>query len=593
MIATLRTCVLILLMSAGAATAQINVRVLHYNIHRDIGGSDSNFSAQPALARIVNYLKPDVWTINELGGNNAPFSATAAHDYLIAFIRDNVTIFGLSPQENVNYFVYLSTFDDNFETVAIVSRYPFTSTTTYSDASGSFRALRGFPRASINVNGSAIDIFTAHLKALNSNTDAEKRQGEAQVDNSNMKSWLASHAADAVVVTGDWNETEEPGETTNWSGHHIGDLLPNNGEPYRPVGIMRSGLFDPRVLSVAGRIDTISSTKPTARFDYATYAQSRFVAGEVFDTKQYSAEQLTALNLANGTSFTASDSATASDHLPVLAVIQAGGPGQLLNISTRAQVSEGERVVISGLILTGNTSRRLLIRGIGPSLANAGVVNVLSDPALELYDSSGNVLAVNDNWKETQQQAIEATGAAPTYDFESAIVTTLPADGRSYTAVLRSHSQGQGIGLVEVYDLAPGTSSRLANISTRAYVGSEDDALIGGFIAGPGATGATKVIVRAIGPTLTSNGIANALPDPTITLYDGNGRKLVFNDDWKVREDGSSQQAEIEATTIPPKDDRESAIVSTLAPGNYTAIVRGKNIGTGVALVEAYNLNQP
>jgi endonuclease/exonuclease/phosphatase family metal-dependent hydrolase len=590
MIATLCRCVLILLMSACAATAQINVRVLHYNIHRDIGGSDSNFSAQPALARIINYLQPDVWTINELGGNNAPFRATAAHDYLVAFIRDNVTTFGLSPQENVNYFVYLSTFDDNFETVAIVSRYPFTSTTTHSDATGSFRALRGFPRASINVNGTGIDIFTAHLKALNSNTDAERRQGEAQVDNSNMRSWLATHAADAVVVTGDWNETEEPGETTNWTSHHIGDLLPNNSEPYRPISIMRAGLFDPRVLSVAGRIDTIGSTNPTARFDYATYAQARFVGGEVFDTKQYTPDQLAALNLANGTNFAASDSATASDHLPVLAVIQAGGPGQLLNISTRAHVAEGERVVISGFIVTGNTSRRLLIRGIGPSLASAGVSDALADPKLELYDSSGHIIAANDNWKQTQQQAIEGTGAAPTNDLEPAIVTTLPADGRSYTAVLSGNNSGQGIGLVEVYDLAPGTSSKLANISTRAYVGSGDDALIGGFIAGPGATGATKVIVRAIGPTLTSNGIGNALPDPTITLYDGNGGKLVFNDDWKVREDGSSQQAEIEATTIPPKDDRESAIVSTLAPGNYTAIVRGKNSGTGVALVEAYNL---
>ena len=589
MIAVLRMSVLILLMSACAATAQVNVRVLHYNIHRDIGGSDSNFSAQPALAKIVNYLAPDVWTINELGGNNVSFNATAAHDYLVAFIRDNVTIFGRNPQENVNYFVYLSSIDDNFETVAIVSRYPFTSTTTYSDANGSFRALRGFPRASINVNGTGIDIFTAHLKALNSDTDAEKRQGEAQVDNSNVRSWLASHGSDAVIVTGDWNETEEPGETTNWSRHQIGDLLPNNSEPYRPISIMRSGLFDPRVLSIAGRIDTINSTKPTARFDYTTYAQARFVGGEIFDTKQYTPAQLAALNVATGNNFAASDSATASDHLPILAVFQAGGPAQLLNISTRAHVFAGERVVISGFIVTGNTPRTLLIRGIGPSLTSSGVTSALGDPTLELYDDSGAVLATNDNWKQTQRQAIEATGAAPTHDLESAIVATLPADGRSYTAVLRGNNTGEGIGLVEVYDLAPATTSKLANLSTRAYVGGDDDALIGGFIAGPGATGATKVVVRAIGPTLTANGIANALPDPTITLYNGNGGKLVFNDDWKVRENGSSQQAEIEATTIPPKDERESAILVTLAPGNYTAIVRGKNT-TGVALVEAYNV---
>src|ERR1700741_3724694 len=178
---------LILLLCACSAPAQTNVRVLSYNINRDIGCSDSNFSAQPALAKIVNYLAPEVWAINELGGNNVAFSSTEAHDYLAAFIRDNVTMFGPSPQEGINYFIYLSTIDDNFDTVAIVSRYPFTDTATYSDASGSFRALRGLARASVEVNGRALDVFTAHLKALNSDTDAEKRQAEARVDNTNIR----------------------------------------------------------------------------------------------------------------------------------------------------------------------------------------------------------------------------------------------------------------------------------------------------------------------------------------------------------------------------------------------------------------------
>jgi endonuclease/exonuclease/phosphatase family metal-dependent hydrolase len=325
---TLILAALTLLVIGGTAVvkAQTEVRVLTYNIQRDIGGSDSNISAQPALAKVVNYLKPDIWTINELGGSNVAFNATTAQADLVTFIRDNLTIFGPDPQENVNYFIYLSTINDGYDTVAIVSRYPFNSMQTYSDAGNGFRKLRGLARASVTVpGGTAFDTFTTHLKALNSTANAEKRQTEADVDRPNIANWIATHHADAVAVTGDWNETEDSGEKTNWSGHQIGDTLPNLNEPYHPITTMRSaGLLDPSPVSIKADQDTIDSTTPSARFDYTMYANSAFRDGEVFDTKQYTSSQLAALNAASGTNFVATDSASASDHLPVLSIFRIG-----------------------------------------------------------------------------------------------------------------------------------------------------------------------------------------------------------------------------------------------------------------------------
>ena len=318
-------------MLAAVATAlqaqtNLNVRLLTYNIHRDIGGSDSNTGSQPALAKIVNYLDPDIWTINELGGNNVSFNATTAHDDLVAFIHDDLTIFGPDPQENIDYFIYLSSLDDGYETVAIVSRFPFASTHTYSDAGNGFGALRGLARASVDLpNGDMLDVFTAHLKASSTTTDAEKRQTEADADEVNVGNWIMAHPDDGVAVTGDWNETEDPGESANWTGHSIGDILSSPHEAYHPITTMRSaGLTDPAPVSIAGNDDTIDSTHPTSRFDYTMYTNTELVTGEVFDTNQYTSTQLAELNAVNGTDFVARDSSTASDHLPVLSILWVG-----------------------------------------------------------------------------------------------------------------------------------------------------------------------------------------------------------------------------------------------------------------------------
>ncbi|MGI8957393.1 MAG: beta strand repeat-containing protein [Chthoniobacterales bacterium] len=256
--------------------------------------------------------------------------------------------------------------------------------------------------------------------------------------------------------------------------------------------------------------------------------------------------------------------------------------GQLLNISTRLRVVTGDNVLIGGFIILGPDPKRVIVRGIGPSLG--GFVNgVLEDPILELHAGDGTIIATNDNWKSEQQADIQATGLAPTNDLESAIFATLPGNGANYTAILKGTQGTTGVGLVEAYDLDTTADSKLANISTRGLVDAGDNVLIGGFIAGEGAA---DVIVRAIGPSLTGFGINGALQNPTLELHDVFGAILATNDDWK-----DSQQPEIAATGLQPSNDLESAILATLPPGAYTAIVRGVNDTTGVGLVEVYDLN--
>jgi hypothetical protein len=258
-----------------------------------------------------------------------------------------------------------------------------------------------------------------------------------------------------------------------------------------------------------------------------------------------------------------------------------------LNIATRLRVLTDTNVLIGGFIITGSEPKRVIIRAIGPSLGSQGVADALRDPVLELFDVDGNSIAFNNNWKESQQGEIEATTIPPSDDLESAIVRTL--NPGNYTAVVSGFGGGVGIGLVEVYDLAAGQPARLANIATRGFVDRGDNVMIGGFIIGAGlgtnGSGSARLLLRAIGPSLGGAGIENALQDPTLELVNGNGDVLAENNNWR-----DSQQAEIESTGIPPSNDLEAAIVRTVPAGAYTAIVRGFDNGTGVGLVEVYNL---
>jgi hypothetical protein len=255
-------------------------------------------------------------------------------------------------------------------------------------------------------------------------------------------------------------------------------------------------------------------------------------------------------------------------------------PAASRNIATRAFVQTGENVIIGGFIVSGpaGSEKKVILRGIGPSLTKQGVQGALADPVLQLYKGQA-LLEGNDNWT-SNEAAVKATSLAPSNPLESAIVTTL-APG-AYTAILSGKNGGTGVGLVEVYDLAPDSKALLANISTRCDVQAGDNVLIGGFIL-EGAE-PTEILVRAIGPSLTKEGISGALADPILDLYDANGA-VITNDNWR----GTQEQAII-ATGVAPTNDKESAILATLPPGPYTAIVSGKNRGTGVALVEVYNI---
>jgi len=258
-------------------------------------------------------------------------------------------------------------------------------------------------------------------------------------------------------------------------------------------------------------------------------------------------------------------------------------PAQALNISGRARVEIGEGVAISGFIITGTGPKRVGVRGIGPSLANFGVSGPLADPVIQLSRGDGSLVMANDNWKNTQQAEITGAGLAPSNDKEAALIATLTAG--NYTAIVTGKNGGTGVALAEVYDLDQAADSRLANVSTRAQVGTGPDVLIGGFITG-NKIGATRVAVRALGPSLQQFGIANPLPDPRLELRNANGALLASNDNWQS---DASQAALISSYGLAPPNNLESAIAISLAPGPYTAIVTGKNNQTGIGLIEIYD----
>jgi len=256
---------------------------------------------------------------------------------------------------------------------------------------------------------------------------------------------------------------------------------------------------------------------------------------------------------------------------------------KVLNISTRMFVDTGERVSIAGFIVTGDIAKKFLIRGIGPSLSNSGVPTPLANPTVTLFDNTGNVVATNDDWKTSTNAAeIQNSGLAPSNDLESAILVNL-APGQ-YTAQLTGNSGGTGNGVIEVYDLAASASPVVANLSTRGFVGAGDNVMIAGVIIGQGDS--PIMVFRALGPSLANFGVVNPLLDPTLELNDSNGNLIASNDDWQ-----DPQIQAVRATNLAPSNTKESAIVAAfLSPGNYTAVVRGKNNTTGVATVESYRI---
>jgi hypothetical protein len=273
----------------------------------------------------------------------------------------------------------------------------------------------------------------------------------------------------------------------------------------------------------------------------------------------------------------------------------------LANISTRAFVQTGDNLMIGGFIIQGTQPKRVILRAIGRELSQYGVPNPLADPTLELHNGARALIASNDNWQQTiiggiitqnQVQDIQNSGVAPTDASESAIIADLPPG--NYTAIVRGVNNTTGVALVEAYDLSPSLHSILGNISTRSFVETGDDVMIGGFIVQ--GTQPKNVIIRAIGRELSQYGVPNPLADPTLELHNGAGALIASNDNWQQTIIGGiitqNQVQDIQNSGVPPTDASESAIIANLPPGNYTAIVRGVNNTTGVGLVEVYDLDK-
>ena len=251
------------------------------------------------------------------------------------------------------------------------------------------------------------------------------------------------------------------------------------------------------------------------------------------------------------------------------------------------RVDTGDNAGIAGFIITGNVPKHVVVRALGPSLTSFGFPSsaLLADPVVEIHGPGNFGIITNNNWKDTQQAQIQADGLAPTNDLESAIDATLPPG--NYSAVVRGNAgtAQAGIAVVEVYDIDTSVASKLANLSTRAQVGTGSNVVIAGFILG-NQPGGDRIVVRGIGPSLSAFGVPNPLQDPTLELRDKDGTLLRSDNDWQ---DDSAQASEITAAGLAPSNPKESAIAATLPPGSYTAILAGVNNGTGVGLVEVYD----
>jgi hypothetical protein len=273
--------------------------------------------------------------------------------------------------------------------------------------------------------------------------------------------------------------------------------------------------------------------------------------------------------------------------------LSAGVPGTVANVSTRLPVRIGDNPLIEGFIVQGpaGSTKKILVRAIGPSLVPFGITDAVANPTLDIFDVNNNntKIASNDNWKTTQVGGIitsdqvaeiNASKLAPGNDAESAIIANL-APG-SYTAVVRGAGNSEGTAVVDAYDLSQGSAARLANIATRGLIQPGDKLMIAGFIV---QNGSVRVVVSALGPSLTGFGITNALPDTTLELRNANGTFVKQNDDWMT-----DQKAELQATGLQPTNSLEAAVVATLPPDQYSALVRGKPEATGTGVVQVFFL---
>lgn len=456
------------------------------------------------------------------------------------FFNQNVSIFGTPvgttgtadlPRGVLRADAVVGTSTINIGTAITSSKVQFLDTLTFSNSTGQ--------PAPITVNWQVEGSLTATPGATGSHADY---QAELRLDGPGLSAMFNGSA----ILDNDPNHSAASTSATGWQTSSVQPFNQGYG------GAAFSGTL----------------TVPAGGL---TFSLSAYLLAEARGDRPASSSGNRAdltFTLPQGVSFTSADG-----------TLSAGS--RMVNIASRAEVHGGDSVEIAGFIVTGTVPKKVIIRGIGPSLSALGVPGALANPTLELNQNS-TVLATNDDWMDSQKTEIQNSGLAPGNNFESAIICTL--NPGSYTAILRGKNDGTGVGLIEVYDLEASVDSKLANISTRAFINAGDNVLIGGIIGG-GNGSQPKVLIRAIGPSLTALGVPNAVQDPVLELHDKNGALIATNNDWQ-----SDQQAAIEATGLAPSNAKESAILATLEPTNYTAIVKGANNGTGVGLVEVYHL---
>jgi hypothetical protein len=383
-----------------------------------------------------------------------------------------------------------------------------------------------------------------------------KRVGQATITNDDHATpGISNQVASANILLG-----ESTSDTATVSGG------------FMPAGSITFSLYGPDNSSCGGAPIFTSVRNVNDNGDYVSASYTPTAAGLYRWVASYSGD------LANNAVATSCNDSNASVQVVV-------PPAQLVNVSTRARIESGSNSsVIGGFIITGNAPKKVIVRGLGPTLQNHGISDYLVNPTLELHSSTAPTV-FNQDWSDTQQAAIVATGLAPSFSVESAIVATL-APG-NYTAILSGLEGGTGLGLIEVYDLDGPGASKLANLSTRASVNTNANVLIGGFVL-RGDGGSRQVVIRALGPSLAEFGIADFLPDPTAELRNADGTLLISDDDWQ---DDSAQANLLAAAGLTPKNEKEAALIKSLGPGAYTAIVQRKaGTPSGVGLVEIYDV---
>ena len=429
-------------------------------------------------------------------------------------------------------------------------------------------------------------------------------QNEPGISNKRGTIAMAQTGSDANSATSQWfiNLADNGGAPTNL------DIRSNNTGPYTVFGKVVNGTMS-TVDSIAAvttynlgapyeSIPLRDFTPPYARVpNLVSIPAIAQISPFTFSATSDNSSVSVALK---GTNLLVTGNSAGSAHVTVTAtdfdgasisqmftVTVTTAPGRLVNLSTRMEVGTGDNALIAGFIIRGSTPKRLAIRALGPTLLEQfGIAGALEDPVLELRASDGSLLASNDDWADAaNMQEMIDLGLDLSEPFESEILATVPVNGdTAYTAVVRGYNDITGVGVVEVYDLDSGPGSTLLNISTRGQVGTDPHALIGGFTLG--GTESKTILVRAIGPSLSAFGVANALVDPTLELHNAQGGLVDSNNDWI----DSPQKTQIQNSGLAPTNTKESAIVQLLPAGAYTAVVHGTNGGTGVGSVEVYQL---